>query len=179
MREGVDRKGKALFPMMPYKYFREMSDEDARSIVVYLRTLPPIRHAIAPREIDFPVNLLIKFAPKPVDGSRRDARSEGHAGLRQVPRHDRGLPRVPHPARRQGAARSTAWTSRAAGTMLGPWGRVVTANITPDPDNYMGQASRDEFIGALQVLRGAGRRERAGRAARARTRSWPGRATRA
>ena len=34
--------------------------------------------------------------------------------------------------------------------MPGPWGRVVSANITPDPDNYMGQASREEFIGRFK-----------------------------
>ena len=39
MREGVDRDGNALFPMMPYAAYHEMSDEDARAIVVYIRAL--------------------------------------------------------------------------------------------------------------------------------------------
>ena len=36
--------------------------------------------------------------------------------------------------------------------MPGPWGRVVSANLTPDPDNYMGQASREEFIDRFKSL---------------------------
>lgn len=35
IREGVDKDGEALFPMMPYRYFRSVEDEDVRSIVVY------------------------------------------------------------------------------------------------------------------------------------------------
>ena len=34
----------------------------------------------------------------------------------------------------------------------GPWGRVVSANLTPDPDNYVGQASREEFIDRFKSL---------------------------
>ena len=29
--------------MMPYTHFREMSDEDLASVIVYLRSLPPVR----------------------------------------------------------------------------------------------------------------------------------------
>ena len=153
MREGVDRKGKALFPMMPYKYFHEMSDEDARSILVYLRQIPPIHHVTAPREIDFPVNLLIKFAPKPVTApvatpDPKDTLAYGKylvtiAGCREC--------HTPHDDKGQaidGLDFSGGWD------MLGPWGRVITANITPDPDNYMGQASRDEFIARFKSFEG-------------------------
>ena len=34
----------------------------------------------------------------------------------------------------------------------GPWGRVVSSNITPDPDTYMGKATRDEFIDRFKSL---------------------------
>ena len=40
IREGIGHDGRALFPMMPYEDFRQMSDEDVASIVVYLRSLP-------------------------------------------------------------------------------------------------------------------------------------------
>src|SRR6266567_2999559 len=41
MREGIDRNGDALFPMMPYVHFRCMADEDAEAIIAYIRTLKP------------------------------------------------------------------------------------------------------------------------------------------
>jgi DNA-directed RNA polymerase subunit RPC12/RpoP len=69
IREGVSRDGSALFPMMPYKLAKNLSDEDAKSIVAYVRSLKPISNKVAKgkSQIDFPVNLLIKFEPQPVE----------------------------------------------------------------------------------------------------------------
>jgi len=39
----VSHGGRALFPVMPYPDFRKMSDEDLASVVVYLRSFPPVR----------------------------------------------------------------------------------------------------------------------------------------
>jgi len=151
LREGVNRKGEALFPMMPYEAFHEMSDEDARSVVSYLRTVPAVNHPIAPRHLDFPVNLMIKFAPKPLSAavSAPDPKDNvaygkylvtiaGCAGC-HTPHDDKGQPI------------QTAWFT-GGWVMVGPWGRVVSANLTPDPDNYIGQASRDEFIGRFKAF---------------------------
>ena len=66
IREGVDREGRTLFPMMPYKAFRTMSDEDVFSVVAYLRTLTPVKRRHPQTEVDFPVALMIKGVPKPV-----------------------------------------------------------------------------------------------------------------
>lgn len=67
IREGVDRDGEVLFPMMPYESYRSVSDGDAQAIVAYLRTLPT-SEATPPQQtaIDFPVSFFIKLAPAPV-----------------------------------------------------------------------------------------------------------------
>jgi mono/diheme cytochrome c family protein len=67
IREGVSRDGRALFPMMPYNEFRALSDEDARAIVAYLRTMPAVKNAIDTSEVKFPISFFIKFAPAPLD----------------------------------------------------------------------------------------------------------------
>ena len=149
VREGVDRNGKALFPMMPYESFREMSDEDVRSVVAYLRTFKPIRKQVAPRRLDFPVNLMIKFVPKPVDGpvATPDAKDNLAYGKYLVTIAGCGVCHTPHDSKGQPQLDqkfSGGWE------LVGPWGRVVSANLTPDPDNYMGTASRDEFIGRFK-----------------------------
>ena len=41
IREGIGHDGRALFPLMPYQNFREFSDEDIASLVVYLKSLLP------------------------------------------------------------------------------------------------------------------------------------------
>lgn len=67
LREGVGHDERALFPVMPYVNYRTMSDDDARAVVAYLRTLPPVEHQTAPTRINFPVSLFIRGVPKPVD----------------------------------------------------------------------------------------------------------------
>src|ERR1700736_2366677 len=39
IREGIGYDGRALFPMMPYQNFRNLSDEDLAAVVVYIRAL--------------------------------------------------------------------------------------------------------------------------------------------
>jgi len=46
IREGVGHDGRPLHPQMWYAAFRNLSDEDAASVVVYLRTLPPVKNAL-------------------------------------------------------------------------------------------------------------------------------------
>ena len=150
LREGVDKNGNALFPMMPYHELRRLSDEDARSVVVYLRTLPPIRHVVPARRLDFPVNLLVKLEPRPLEGpvSAPDPRTDriGYGRYLSVvggchechtPHDDKGklLP---------GKDYSGGWE------MKGPWGRNITPYLTPHPDAYLGRATKAEFIGRFK-----------------------------
>ena len=67
IREGVSHDGRALFPFMPYPDFRSMSDEDLASVIVYLRSLPPVREQQPTTELIFPVKYLIRSAPQPLD----------------------------------------------------------------------------------------------------------------
>jgi mono/diheme cytochrome c family protein len=54
--------------MMPYRGYSHLSDEDARSIVAYFRTLPPVHRSVPAKRIRFPLNLLLKSVPRPLDG---------------------------------------------------------------------------------------------------------------
>lgn len=66
IREGISHDGRALFPIMPYEKFHDMTDEDLAAVVVYLRSLPPVRHELPKTAIPFPLNRLINGAPEPV-----------------------------------------------------------------------------------------------------------------
>lgn len=68
IREGISHDGRTLFPIMPYEKFRAMTDEDLASIIVYLRSLPPVRNPLPPTAVPFPVNRLISNVPQPVEG---------------------------------------------------------------------------------------------------------------
>lgn len=66
IREGVSADGNTLFPMMPYKLLRHMSDEDLASVVVFIRSLPPVRSELPANRIPFVFARLIQSAPQPV-----------------------------------------------------------------------------------------------------------------
>ncbi len=69
LREGVDREGRALFPMMPYTEYHQLADDDAHAVIAYLRSLPPSPSTSdGETVVDFPVSFFIKMAPKPLSG---------------------------------------------------------------------------------------------------------------
>src|SRR5262245_60531240 len=65
IQEGISRDGHALFPVMPYLDFASLDEEDIASIVVYLRTIPAVRNQVAPRNLPFPLEYIVKTIPTP------------------------------------------------------------------------------------------------------------------
>ncbi len=60
---GVNKNGKALFPVMAYHRFGQMDKEDVYSIIAYIRELPSVQKDIPKSEPDFPVNFIINTMP--------------------------------------------------------------------------------------------------------------------
>lgn len=76
IREGIGHDGRTLFPAMPYENFRNLSDEDLASVIVYLRSLEPVHNVLPKPQIPFPVSRLIKSAPEPVLSAVADTQSD-------------------------------------------------------------------------------------------------------
>ncbi len=66
VQEGIANDGRALFPVMPYDSFRQLDDEDLASIIVYVRSIPPVRNVMPVTSLVFPLNLIVKTIPKPL-----------------------------------------------------------------------------------------------------------------
>jgi len=66
IREGIGHDGRTLFPAMPYPHYREMSDEDLASVIVYLRSVPPVRNQLPLTKMPFPLNYLMNNVPQPM-----------------------------------------------------------------------------------------------------------------
>jgi mono/diheme cytochrome c family protein len=146
IREGVDREGNALFPLMPYSHYRSLSDEDGKAIVAYLRTLTPQRYEKPKKALNMPLPFIEKFIPKPLettvpapDRSSSVAYGKYLATIAacvecHTPKDEQGnaLP---------GKEFAGGWEMHAPGGV-----RVTTANITPHPSTWMGKAKREEFI---------------------------------
>ncbi|MEX0778667.1 MAG: c-type cytochrome [Balneolales bacterium] len=63
LTSGVNRDGKALFPLMPYPDYANMDEEDIYSVIAYLRTLEPIEYDVPESKSNFPMNLIINTMP--------------------------------------------------------------------------------------------------------------------
>ncbi len=61
---GINKDGKALFPIMPYKNFGQLDIEDIKSVIAYIRTLKPIQNELPPSESDFPMSFIINTIPQ-------------------------------------------------------------------------------------------------------------------
>jgi hypothetical protein len=140
IREGIGHDGRALFPLMPYEDYHHLPDEDLAAVIVYLRSLAPVRHPLPSTEIIFPVKYLIRDVPQPLtqpspppDDSTPEKRGEflvtvsGCGDCHTPMKRGNPLPGM----------------YLAGGQIFeGPWGRAATANITPGPSgiSYYDQA---------------------------------------
>jgi mono/diheme cytochrome c family protein len=66
IREGVRKDGTALFPVMPYPVYAGMDDEDVKAIVVYLRSIPPVRNVVPTRSLPGPLEYIVNTIPQPI-----------------------------------------------------------------------------------------------------------------
>src|SRR5215467_13275489 len=147
IREGIGHDGRALFPFMPYPDLRIMSDEDLASVIVYIRSIPPVHKALPKTEIIFPVKYLIRNVPQPV--------------TEPVPEPDRSNPTVYGKYLVSVAGCTDCHTPQSKGQNIpgmdfaggfileGPWGRVASTNITPDAS---GISYYDEAL-SIQTMR--------------------------
>ena len=46
VKHGIDRHGSRKLPIMPWPAYARLSDEDARAIISYLRSIPPVKHEV-------------------------------------------------------------------------------------------------------------------------------------
>ena len=73
---GVNKQGKAIFPVMPYLYYGQMDNEDIKSIIAYIRTLKPIKNEVPESASDFPMNFLINTIPQKAHPSKRPEKTD-------------------------------------------------------------------------------------------------------
>lgn len=132
LRQGIGSDGRMLFPFMPYEKLRHMADEDLASIIVYIRSIPPRRNKV-PRT-EWPTEMKEIFKPFPAP-----TRPIGPPGSSNPVKHGEYLVTVlagcngcHTPA--DDNLRPLRGLEFAGGAPLwGPWGRVASQNLTPDP----------------------------------------------
>jgi hypothetical protein len=155
IREGVAHDGHFLDPaVMPYEFYHAMSDEDVASIIVYLRSIPPMRnHLPAPNRLDSPVTPFVVPITSPIPQPDNSTPAKRGAYLVQIA----GCQWC-HTLRDVNR-RSLPGLEFAGGDLtITPFSKASSANITPDPSgiSYYDEAQflrtiRTGKVGARQL----------------------------
>jgi len=145
LREGIDRDGNALFPIMPSFIYRHLSDADARAVLTWVRQLQPVDNPLPETAVNFPVNWLIRLLPDPLDGP------VAHPDEANPVAYGRYLTTVARCAfchsPRDSASRQPIEGLELSGgvAFYGRDGVFYSTNLTPHPAG-LGDTSEDEFI---------------------------------
>jgi mono/diheme cytochrome c family protein len=135
LRRGIGHDGRTLHPLMPYHEFHGMTDDDAASIIKFLRSLAPVRNPLPATQI--PEEMKASLTPLPptgvVKGPERSATAQygeylarlALCGQCHTPKDAKGQP-IPG-------------MEFAGGVRLrGPWGDVTSLNLTQDNSGIQG-----------------------------------------
>ncbi|MFZ5677291.1 MAG: c-type cytochrome [Pseudomonadota bacterium] len=108
MREGVDRRGRHLYPAFPYDHFTHVTDADNRALYAFLMTREPVKATAPENDLAFPLGfrpilaawklLYLDKGPFRPDPQRSDewnrgaylAEGLGHCGACHTPRNALG-----------------------------------------------------------------------------------------
>ena len=151
LRNGERRDGRLLAPVMPYEWFHEMSDEDALAVARYLKSLPPVSHAVKQSpSFAFKLGKLLFLGPKPsasVTAPPRAANAQYGSYLAQ----HAGLCADCHTPR--GGLQSQPDRSRLFAGMAHPPKEFPAkpTNLTPDADTGIGRWSEADFIQTIRT----------------------------
>lgn len=144
LTSGINKHGEALFPIMPYDGFAEMDEEDLYSIVAYLRTLKPIDNEVGERNLDFPVNYIVKTLPL-------NTYSPKHAPDKSNPKeYGKYLVKMAschHCHTQTNEGEPVADMEFAGGSEIHmPFGTIRSSNLTPDIETGLGAWTKEQFI---------------------------------
>jgi mono/diheme cytochrome c family protein len=142
IREGVSRDGRPLFPMMNYQNYAKLPDSDVMAMVAYLRTVKPMQGSPGQTKLDFPVNMLIRTVPRPLEASPAPMPPPGAERGKVL--IALGMCTECHTQAEKGQPKPGLHL--AGGTrMPGPWGVVYAANITSHPSAGIGAYSDEDL----------------------------------
>lgn len=145
IRDGHRPDGSLIGPPMPMESYRGISDRDLAALVAWLRTVPPVRHAVTERSrypfVLTPHGPPVATAPDPpaddaVARGRYIAVNLAHCMDCHSAQFSEGRA---DPDRRG-----------APGLVFeGPWGTVQARNISSHPEHGIGRWTDEQILGAI------------------------------
>jgi mono/diheme cytochrome c family protein len=151
---GVNKEGKAMFPVMPYHYYGQMDPDDIKCIIAYIRTLSPIDKEVPVSVPDFPMNFILNTIPHKADPHKAPPVSDQLAyGAYLI---NASVCVACHtPVKRGQLIAGKEYTGGRDFTF--PDGSVVrSANITPDKTTGIGNWTEQQFIRRFKMYTDSG-----------------------
>lgn len=147
---GVTKEGEALFPLMPYISYNNLTKEDLFSIVAYIRSLEPIENEVPERSLNFPLNFIVKTIPpysyKPSPEPDRNNPAEYGKYLVSIAGCFDCHTEMEKGQRKMDRAFAGGFVFHF------PGGEVRSANITPDKTTGIGLWTKEQFINRFKVM---------------------------
>lgn len=147
LRDGKRPDGTIIGPPMPIPVYRQMSDGDAAAIAAYLKSLKPVRRAVA--RTQYKIALPPAYDP-PVAQVAEPKRSDkvAYGGYLATVGHCMLCHTAPGKDRPFDMSRAFAG-GRDLPDLTKPHGMVVSRNITPDPDSGIGKWTDAQIAHAI------------------------------
>jgi hypothetical protein len=156
VRDGIGKDGHLMFPMMPFSSYQHVSEEDLRSIVAYLRSVPPVKNKRTLAENDF--GFMVEFFVNRGMMHHKPAHDVAPPNKQDKVKYGEYVMRLGH-----------CWECHS-GTSTGPKdvgekeflsgggppfelpgvGKVYPRNLTPDPETGLGKYSAAQLKQALR-----------------------------
>jgi len=149
IREGKRKDGSMLAPIMPYMLYNRLTDDDAKALVAFLRSVPPVdnkvERALTPPEMSPPADKP-KNEPIPTDevGKGGYYASLMHCVMCHTPMTDKG------PDMSKAFAGGFAMEMPASMAAMGT-GTLYTPNITSDADTGIGKWTEEDLVKAVKT----------------------------
>lgn len=149
---GVNKDGRALFPVMPHPNFGRMDEQDIQAVIAYIRSLKPIENKVEASVANFPMNFILNTIPKKAEFSKMPAKSDQVAYGKYLV---------------NAASCNDCHTKQEKGKFVGepfaggfefkfPDGSIVSSmNITPDPTG-IGSWDKATFISRFKMYADSG-----------------------
>ncbi len=149
IHSGIAKDGTALFPLMPYQHYERLAQTDIDALVVYLRSLPAIAHAVPERKLAFPMNLIVRTIPHPAVPPAAVPKTDDPAYGAYVV-NAAGCLHCHSPSRHGAIEPGREFTGGVAFPL--PYvGTVRSANLTPDELTGLGKWTKGIFVARFRA----------------------------
>jgi mono/diheme cytochrome c family protein len=146
---GVNKEGKAIFPVMPYPYYGTMDDEDIYSIIAFVRTLEPVESQMPESTSNFPMNFILNTIPQKGSPTKKpDPTDQLAYGAYMV--NASGCIEC-HTQVDKGQIIKELAFSGGREFSFPDSSKVRSSNITPDEETGIGKLTSNEFIGKFRA----------------------------